>query len=176
MIILELSDFDNFYGIAQSIQQNPKLQAYIDRFEESYIKRILGVELGQKFIDDIKGDDSDSSALEDRFLAILEPFIKQDSCKHIHESKGMKAILAGLIYSEFVEDDQLKNSQSGVIINQSETSDVASVGNAFEFASAKWNSSVISIHAIQWLCGCFDIKTYPEYEGTYFRPKYPDLL
>lgn len=176
MIILVLSDFNGFYGLAQSIDNDPVLQDYIDRFEESYIKRILGIELGQLFIDDITGVDSDSSAIEDRFQAILDKFIKQNKGCSNMESKGMKAVLAGLIYSEFVEDNQIFHSQSGATMNQAEVSDVLSPVTAAEFASTKWNSSVISIRAIQWLCGCKEAKTYPEYDGNYFRPKYPDLL
>lgn len=176
MIILELSDFDGFYGLAQSNNNKKLLQEYIDRFEESFIKRILGVELGQLFIDDITGVDSDSSAIDARFQVILDKFIKQEKGSSNMESKGMKAVLAGLVYSEYVEDNQLLHSQSGVIINQTETSDVVNPVIAAEFAATKWNSSVVSIQAIQWLCGCKEAKTYPEYDGNYFRPKYPDIL
>ncbi|HKZ36478.1 MAG TPA: hypothetical protein VJ184_02430 [Chryseolinea sp.] len=174
MILLTLADFDGFYGLAKSIDNNPLLQEYIDRFEESYIKRILGVELGQLFIDDIKGEDSDSASIESRFQIILDPFQKQDGS--IYESKGMKKILAGLIYSEFVEDNQIFHSQSGATTNRAEVSDVLNPVTAAEFAATKWNSSVISIMAVQWWCETEDTTNYAEYDGTYFRPKYPDLL
>ncbi len=177
MILLELSDFNTYYRLAQSSNTDPVLQSYIDRFEESYIKRILGVELGQKFIDDIQGNDEDSDEIEPRFQAILDPFIKQ-RCGNgsIYESKGMKAILAGLIYSEYVEDDAIKHAQAGTISNQAEVSNVATPAEAMQFGEEKWNSSVISLHAVQWFCGSEEPDTYPEFAGTYFRPKYGNLL
>ena len=176
MILLTTDDFSGFHGIATNPASLPLLQEYIDRFEQSYIMRILGVELGTKFIADIKGEDSDSSALEDRFEVIFNPFIKQDYCRHIMESKGMKDVLAALVFYEFISSTQAKSSQAGVITNQAEVSNIASPENAARFGEVKWNSALSSIEAIQWWCGVKDHANYPEYEGTYFRPKYSPLL
>lgn len=176
MILLELSDFNGFYTLAKSIDSDPILQSYIDRFEESFIKRILGVELGQLFIDDVQGVDSDSASIEPRFQALIDAFIKQDGCGTIYESKGMKDLLAGLVYSEYIVDTQVKHTQSGATLNQSEVSNTASPYEAANFGEQKWNQSLLSIQAIQWWCGTEDITNYSEYNGTYFRPKYSPLL
>lgn len=176
MILLEIGDFKGFHSLAISIDNTPILQSFIDRFEESYIKRILGVELGQKFIDDIRGEDSDSSSIEPRFQAIIDPFIKQDCNRSIMESKGMRDLLAGLIYYEFVFSNQMKHTQSGATLNQSEVSDTATPQEAALFAEQKYNASLPSVYAIQWLCGTENFKDYPEFAGTYFRPKYSPLL
>lgn len=177
MILLTTDDFagETFHGIATNPASLPLLQTYIDRFEESYIMRILGVSLGTKFIADIKGEDSDSSALEDRLEIILNPFIKQDR-RYIMESKGMKDILASLIFYEYISGTQVKSAQAGVITNQAEVSNIGSAEDAARFGEIKWNGALSSIEAIQWWCGCKDEKNYPEYEGTYFRPKYSPLL
>lgn len=175
MIILQISDFNNFHQFAQSNDDNPLLQSYIDRFEESYIKQILGVELGQLFIDDIKGEDSDSSAISDRFLAILDPFMKQDHCG-IWESKGMKDLLASLVFYHYASDTQVRHTQSGITLSSSEVSNILSPETAMRFGEQKWNDALKSIWAIQWLCGTFDEKTYPEFLGTIFKAKYYPLL
>ncbi len=66
-ILLSTDDFNVYYSIAQTTEKTALLQEYIDRYEESFIKKILGAELGQHFIDDIRGEDSDSGDIEPRF-------------------------------------------------------------------------------------------------------------
>lgn len=176
MILLTTSDFDGFQSIAQSIASTPLLQIYIDRYEEIYIKKILGVTLGQLFIEDVQGLDSDSSAIEARFQALIDPFIKQDSSDRVLESKGMKDILASLIFFEFVSGTQIKHAQAGVINNQAEVSTIGSHEDATRFGEVKWNEALISIESIQWWCGAEDEANYPEYNGIYFRPQYSPLL
>lgn len=178
MILLELSDFNKFYRLAQSDDVDPIIQDYIDRFEEVYIKKMLGVELGQLFILDIQGLDSDSAAIEERFQILLDGFIKQkdNDGDVVWQNIGMKNTLAGLVYYHYVIDTQGKHSQSGYILNKSEVSGTGSPQEAAGFAEEKWNGSLPSIYAIQWWCGCEDSDNYPEYNGVYFRPVYSNLL
>jgi|SRR3990172_7448918 len=168
MILLTTSDFSGYYGIATNQASLPLLQEYIDMFEASYIKRILGIELGELFI-------ADNSPA--RFQFILDPFIKQDeNCDTIYESKGMKDILAALVFYEYISSTQVKSAQAGVITNQAEVSNIGSPEDACRFGEVKWNGALGSIEAIQWWCGYEDEITYPEYSGVYFRPKYSALL
>ena len=176
MILLELSDFNLYNRLAQSEDVDPVIEDYITRFEATFIKRILGVELGELFITDIQGEDSDSAAIEERFQTILDPFTKQDGCNQIYDSKGMKDILAGMVYYEYVIDTQAKHTQSGVVNGDAEVSNILSPINAGRFAEQKWNAIMPSIHAIQWWCGVEDEANYSEYAGTYIRAKYSNLL
>lgn len=178
MILLTTDDFNLFQSIAQSPNNVSLLQEYIDRYEEIYIKRILGVDLGELFIDDVQGLDSDSSAIEARFQILIDGFIKQQDNDGdvIWEAKGMKDILASLVFCEYVSSTQVKHSQSGVITNQAEVSDIGSPEDAARFGEQKWNGALSSVEAIQWWCGTEDETTYPEYNGTLFRPRYSPLL
>jgi len=179
MIILQTTDFETgFNQLALSIQTTPILQDYIDKYEELFIKQILGVELGELFIEDIKGEDSDSSAISPRFQKILDPFIEQDSrnSDKIWVSKGMKETLASLVFYKYVFEGQAKISQSGVILNQAEVATIQSPENAARFAEVRWNDALESIDAIQWWCGWEDTENYLEYEGIIFRPNYSPLL
>ncbi len=174
-ILLTTDDFNVFYSIAQTAEKTALLQEYIDRYEESFIKKILGAELGQHFIDDIRGEDSDSGDIEERFQVLLDPFIKQPR-QEIHESKGMKSILSGLIFYHYIADTQIKHTQSGVVLSDVETAKAVSPENAARLGEQKWNDSVVSIRAIQWWCGHEDRKNYCEFKGTYFKPLYSPFI
>ncbi len=178
MILVTIDDFNNFYSLAQSNQTIPVLQSYIDKYEEVFIKKILGVELGQLFIDDITGMDSDSGDIEDRFIVLRDAFIKQSSfnCEQIFESIGMKNLLAGLIFCEYVSDTQMVHAQNGVSGSDSETSKATIPENAARFGEQKWNDSLGSIRAIQWWCGWEDKENYPEFKGVRFKPRYSPLM
>lgn len=176
MILLDLDYFNTLFSLAQSNATDPTIQAYIDKYEASYIKRILGVSLGEKFITDVKGEDVDSDEIEARFQILIDGFVKQNSCGSIYENAGMKALLASLIYYHYVTETQVRHTQSGVTLNQAEVSTILTPENATRQAETKWNQALCSIEAIQWWCGTEDEATYPEYDGIYFRPRYSPLL
>lgn len=176
MILLDLDDFKTEFSLAQSNASDATIQEYIDKYEPKYIKRILGVELGEKFITDVKGEDLDSDEIEARFQILIDGFDKQSSCSTIYENAGMKKILAALVFYHYVSDTQAKHSQSGVVTNQAEVSTVVTPENATRFGEQKWNEALASIEAVQWWCGTEDSANYSEYDGTYFRPRYSALL
>ena len=177
MILVQTTDFESGENqIAQTIQTTPLLQTYIDRYEEIFIKQILGVDLGQLFIDDIQGLDSDSSAIEDRFEVLIDPLIYQTSDGSILSTYGIKDILCKMIFFEYVTANQARHTQSGVTLNQSEVSTTMSPESATRYAEAKWNDAVGQIRTIQYYCSRFKSSDYPEYNGIYIRPKYSALL
>ncbi|HKZ36116.1 MAG TPA: hypothetical protein VJ184_00595, partial [Chryseolinea sp.] len=101
MIILTLDDFTGFQILARSIQNDPELQSYIDRYEKKYIHQLLGVTLGDLFIADLTmGVPSDP-----RFVAIFDTFSKQDDCR-IYDSNGIKDILTALVFYHYIFDSQ----------------------------------------------------------------------
>src|SRR3990172_269512 len=182
MILVQLSDFAGFHILARSIQNDGILQAYITRFEERFIKLILGATLGQLYIDDKSQPTQDPiyAAIEDAFMlddTNSSGWVwESNSWNSIRESKGLKDVLISLIYSEFVFDTQTKHSQSGVTINQSEVANNNSPENAARFAEQKWNEALTSISAIQWYCTSFAPTDYVDYNGKEFTPKYSSFL
>lgn len=174
MIILQLSDFNKKYSIAQSNNTDAALQECIDDFEASSIKKILGVELGTAFIAALAADPT--PPLPAKYVAIRDAFIEQsNNCKRIYESKGMKDALAAIVYYEYVSNDQAKHTQSGVVTNASEVSNIASPENAERLGEQKYNEALDTIWAIQWKCEN-DKETYPDYKGIKFSAKYSSLL
>ncbi|CAB4147499.1 hypothetical protein UFOVP518_31 [uncultured Caudovirales phage] len=94
----------------------------------------------------------------------------------IYNSYGIKDILVSIIYYYYVAGTQVKQSQSGAVLNQTETGDIMSPLNAFRTAEIKWNEILNSIGAVQWYCAIYDPDTYPEYRGVIFKPQYSALL
>ena len=174
MILLTKADFSGFHLLAKSIAGNPILDDYILRYEESYIKKIFGVELGQIIIDSLP-EGSGSEEIPQRILDAINPFILQPIQK-IWESKGLVDILASLVYYHFICDTQPKHGQSGVVINQVEVGDIQGYQNAVRFAEKKWNNCLESIEAIQWYCGQEKKSNYPEYKGRRFDPNYTSMI
>jgi len=170
MILIQTSDFDNFHSLAQSIANTNELQAYIDRYEEKYIKLILGAVLGELYIVD------KSNPTQDPIFVVIEDAFIMDENSSIRESKGLKDVLLSLIFYHYVFDTQTKHSQSGVTINQSEVSNTNSPENAARFGEQKWNDSLDSIESIQWYVTVFAPDDYPEYNGTQFKPRFSPLL
>ena len=168
MSYITLSDYDTL--LARSVTIDPVLQEYIDRYENVYIRRILGVELGNIFI-------SEELAPSPRIQTLIDEIAEQDeNFNEIHESQGMKAILINCILYHYVSETQATNSPSGGIVSLAETASVLGFENATRYGEVRFNEALEWIYTIQWFCGVFDTATYPEYDGTYIRPKYSALL
>lgn len=172
-LIVTSADFVAYYGLATDIQLAPRIQAYIDRWEKYYIRRLLGVELGNLFIADLANATQDP-----RFVVIEDAFDEQDEtwCNKIRSSRGMKDMLTAMIYYHFVFDGQLSNTQTGVNLPQNETSQTLSPRAAAREAEKKWNELLDTVEAIQWYCRDFKPEDYPEYLGLLFEPRYVDFL
>lgn len=168
MSYITTEDFDTI--LAQSIETTEVIQEYIDRFENVYIRQILGVELGNLFIADANPGPATPpyDALED---AIIE---QEDGI--IYESAGMKQILIYFILYEYVKGEQAKNSQSGGVIANAETSNVLGFENATRYGETRFNEALEWAHTIQWYCCTFKPTDYPEFDGVKIRAKYSALL
>jgi hypothetical protein len=170
MILIQLSDFTGQFTLARSIQNDPLLQSYIDKYEPIFIKQILGATLGQEYITD------KSQPTQDPIFVVIEDAFIQDDNSIIKKSDGLKAALLGLIFYKFVFETQTKHSQSGVTINQSQVANNNSPENAARFAEQRWNGALETIEAIQWYVTDFAPDDYPSYNGQTFTPEYSAFL
>lgn len=175
MSYLLLTDFAGPHKLAKSTQLNTDLQAFIDTWEETYIRHILGVELGNLLIANL-GDPSQDA----RFVVIEDPFQLQpyDNCcgSRIYESRGLRYILTALIYYQYTLKTQARSGQQGMSLNQSETADTLSPRAAARKAEAAWNDVLKDIEAIQYYCRDYDPDDYPEYKGIVFETQYSSFL
>lgn len=161
--------------VAKSPHVTPVLQSFIDEYEATYIRRILGVELGNLLIEYIQAG-SGSNPPEERFDVLIEPFQMQDEgChSHIYESKGLADALTSFIYFHFICDTQQRHGQSGVAVSQSDTANVVSPRVAARKAESIFNTALDTVEAIQHKCR-IDPATYPEYRGIKIEPEYGSL-
>lgn len=166
-VLVTLADFTGILGIAKSIVTNPELQNYIDTNEGAYIRKILGVELGNLFIADLA-----NPSQADRFAALEDAFQVQDSCGHIYESRGLVFILTSMLYFDYVYDTQVRHSQSGTTKSDAETAKTSSTQGAFAKAAKRWNDALADIEAIQYRCTTELPATYPEFKGISITPQY----
>lgn len=173
MNLIEPDDFTGIFQVPRQATTDVILQAYIDRYDNRYIRQILGAELGDEFIADLS-----NPSQEARFAVLQDAFSMDDEglCGKIRYSEGLVFILTGLIYYHYVTENQLRVSQSGVIRPSSETSEVLSPRAAKRMMEKKRNSVLDSIEAVQWYCTTFAPEDYPEFNGQRFSPEYSSLL
>ena len=157
--ITKISDYKARYQIAKDAYNKKNLQCYIDESEPCLIYELLGAELGKLFIADL---DADGIPQTQRFIDIYNSFAIDDSCE-LHCSIGLKDYLVGLIYYDYVRNDNTYNSQIGNKQAVSENSEIAS--NFFHDLDQRHNHAIDTGREIQWYVKCYKSEDYPEYRG-----------
>ena len=172
MIILQTSDFVGFFKLAISTEITPVLQAYIDRYEAKYIRKLLGINLGNAFIAD------KSEPTQDPVYAVIEqPFQVEDDNVN-HESLGMKHLLASMVFYHFTVDMQSSHSQSGVIRRALETALQMTSASASRMGEKKWNDSIPTWREIQWYVDEYAPEDYadPAFNGEKISPQWGSIM
>jgi hypothetical protein len=135
MPILTPSDFVDRYAVSLAFQNGEqKLLDCIDRYENSYLNKLFGVELLASF----------SGTIPDDFK---NPFFIEYECNQ-YESKGVKDMLLGFIWFHFCFDtpsqptsvgNTTPNIEAGILMD-------STVGNGY------FNQSAATFKAIQFKC------------------------
>lgn len=158
-LIIVKADFTGKYKIAQNNFSD--IDSYISKYEELYLKELLGVELFNLF----KADVVSYAPVTTIYLNIFNPISEDDTDNEtIRISDGIKEILLGFIFFEFMKDDKFKATPSGIVAGQSENNRETSFAenNIYE----KYNIAVNSYHTIQWYIEILNNKVdYPTYNG-----------
>jgi hypothetical protein len=184
-ILVKTTDFTGLYAIAQTNYTTPIVQAYIDEFEKTYIRKLLGLELGDLFIATVVNN----APVGARYLALFNPLALQltglsigvqlngenYSSSRIFESRGMKEILKGIIYCLYVQGTQSHHSQSGVAKAMADVSVIMTGENAARMGEIRHNGIIADWEAVQYYIHV-NAATYPEYEGLQLQPKYSAII
>jgi hypothetical protein len=184
-ILVKTTDFTGLYAIAQTSYTTPILQAYIDEFEKTFIRKLLGLELGDLFIATVVNN----APVGARYLAVFNPLAIQVSglnsgvflngqnwvAGRIFESRGMKEILKGIIYCLYVQGTQSHHSQSGVAKATADVSIIMSGENAARMGEIRHNGIISDWEAVQYYISQNNA-TYTEYDGLELQPKYSAIL
>lgn len=162
-MIVTLSDFNaGKYELSRGMYDNAKLQNYIDVFEKRYLIQLLGVELYNEFEADLTA--GGGTPTETRFLTIFNP-LNFDYSFEIFQSEGIKEMLIGFIYYEYLADQINQMTINGNVLPQGENSERATT--LYSTVYSRYNLAVVSYDTIQkhiWL----NRSDYSKFNG---RPK-----
>ena len=156
------TDYTGFWKIGKTNHVSNDLQEYIDNGEPEKLRDLLGCELYDLFIADFAITGTEPT--EQRFKDIFDPFCMDDGNTNglQHRSEGMKAMLKGFVYNEYVKDTDFANVISGNVKNNFSNSAQA---RSVEYGiTERYNRSVCTYQEIQWFIRD-NSSTYPEFNG-----------
>lgn len=123
--IIQISDFVGKYAVSKNAFDIADLQHYIDKYEVKYIYDLLGVTLGNLLLADITTPFALPTTViyQDIFKAINSDNASY-FCNQIR-SNGIKEMLLGFIYFEYVRTKSVVNTPTGSFTAQNEASVLA---------------------------------------------------
>lgn len=192
MIILKTSDFKaaGFYNLALDNVKTNDLQAVIDEWEKYYIYKLLSnntpqyaTGLADQFITDCSANSG--IPIIPRFVKIFNAF-NEMSGSNMYSSKGMKAILMGIIVYHYITETSSWSGVGGIAQGDSSASKGLGLNNYYRFAESRFNDTLEYVKAITWWLQSGNSNgggaaQYPEYlkvndHYEVFRPKAQSIL
>lgn len=179
MSIVSTSDFKGIHQISQNCYSEGELESYILKYEKVYLQHLLGCELYELVIPEF----DPGPPTTPRFVAIFDPFCKDGSLK-IHNyywhrmnhsyhcpvqiiSEGIKEMLLGFIYWEYMTNSKFVHHLDGVSVDQSENSREATNAEVGAWTDERYNDAIKTYQAIQWyICHNDDGHEYDEFNGV----------
>jgi hypothetical protein len=152
------SDFIQKFELSTGMYSNHKIDEYIDRYEDQYLIQLLGVELYNLFIADL---DLNNIPQSDRFKKIFDPFNEQIGFS-LMMSRGIKDMLIGFIYFEYLKDLITKTTNVGVTKPQEQNSKIIT---AHTTIYGRYNESIRTYNAIQEYI-LLSMNDYNEFKGV----------
>jgi len=138
-LLIVKGDFVDFYGLSQSISD--KITPYILEYEKKYLRELLGAELYTLFAADVSGVTPATQIYLDIFNEI-----NSDEYGVLLHSDGMKKMLLGFVWYEYVAGTSHQHTNTGVVANVNEIS----LNAGFDLAYKMYNKSIDTFNAIQY--------------------------
>ena len=153
-------DFIGKFEIHQGMYDAVNIDLYIQKYELRYLVELLGVDLFNEFYLDANAQPQHipSNLL---FLFIYNPFQYQNGMQYweILFSGGMKEMLLGFVYFEYMKDQITQNTLAGTVTQNSENSKGATTT-----LYGKYNDAVKTYTAIQSYI-LYNSGSYPKFRG-----------
>jgi|TARA_R110000851_G_C13058040_1_gene563762 hypothetical protein len=141
--IVQISDFKGQYYVAVNSSASAHFQSIIDSSESDYLTNLMGTDLKALFIANlVSGVPTDVN-----YLKFYNPYSELYLGENLH-SKGLKEVLIGLVYNDYLQRDNYTHSLTGVISNQNENSNVLTAQETSRFAESRRNNIVESYNMI----------------------------
>lgn len=121
MIVLTISDFDGGkFELHSGMYTQNNIQEYIDKYEKRYLIEMLGADLGTQFIADIQANGG--VPIIPKFVDIFNAF-NVDYGTDLISSDGVKEMLKGFIYYEYLKDQVSQITAVGMLTPKGENSE-----------------------------------------------------
>lgn len=155
-VLITTADFVGRFAIPSN--SFSKLDSFITDTEEDYLVDLLGADLYALF----KADLTNKVPVTTKYLEIYNAF-KKDYCGSIVVSKGMKQMLLGFIFFDFMRQNKFKNTENGQVITVPDTGAAVQSGTLFKIL----NDSVDTYVAIQKYILYISTSDYSEFNGQF---------
>jgi len=152
------ADFIDKFELSTGLYSNTKIDEYIDRYEDIYLVELFGVELYNEFIADL---DNNNVPQDVKFTKVFEPFNEQIGFS-LMMSRGIKDMLVGFIYFQYLRDLATQTTNVGVVKPQEQNSKVITAHTPIYL---KYNESVKTYNAIQEYI-LLNMSTYAGFRGV----------
>lgn len=158
-LLIQKSDFTGKWDVAKFNKDN--IDAYIEEYEERYLIDLLGDDLFALFKADI--DMTTHMPVTPIYISLYNNITVERGI-HVFRSYGMKEMILGLVYFDYVRDNPIKQSMNGPVKIQSEVAQPSQT----TFLYRRYNESVEYYEAIQRYI-LDNLSDYPLFKGVYKR-------
>ncbi len=153
-VLITTSDFTGKYAIPTSASSD--LESVINNIEEDILSDLLGQDLYALF----KADLIAKVPQTPKYLSIYNAFRKDYGSK-VYKSKGMKVMLLGFVWFEYMRNAKYKATVSGVVSNNPDASQQQNTGNLYQYLG----EATDTYQAIQTYINYISTDSYSEYNG-----------
>lgn len=143
-MFVNVSDFTGKYELHTGMFDNAKLLDYISIYEQRYLVELFGAELYNDFVADL---DISNVPQSPNFQFVFNPFYENVLLHTIIQSEGIKQMLKGFIYFEYLKDTTNQITPNGVVVPSNENSQTAST--LYTMMYARYNEAMRTFRAIQ---------------------------
>ena len=153
-MILSIQDFTDKYQVSTGMYDQAKLQDYIKRYEPRYLKELFGITLYNDFQSDLLNNVPQSP----NFLVLFNPLSEDMGYNFYYfngiyegvnqlDSEGIREMLKGFIYFEYVKDLSNQITPIGLVKPDNENSTVANT--LFSMMYTRYNEAIRSYNSIR---------------------------
>ena len=153
-MILSIQDFTDKYQVSTGMYDQAKLQDYIKRYEPRYLKELFGI----TFYNEFKSDLLNNVPQSPNFLVLFNPLSEDLGYNFYYfngiyegvnqlDSEGIKEMLKGFIYFEYVKDLSNQITPIGLVKPDNENSTVANT--LFSMMYTRYNEAIRSYNSIR---------------------------
>jgi len=155
---ISVSDFKGPFDIPSDVYSEDVLQEYIDENEGRFLIDLLGADLFNLFLADyVAANPTANEPTEPRFKAIYDAFHLDDNCGII-KSIGIKKMLLGFLWFDFMRDNPIKANIGGFYKNEQANGTEALFSETRLYTIE--NKSIDTYRNIQYYLDCWNPERY----------------